>query len=180
MLGRPTKNQMWLLMSAVLVFVLSTPACGGTVSPTSEQTATPVPMRTSLPTSTPTPEVNMFCDVWCSLEGPAGDPASRNPQTGVEVIVRGSDVVQVAVESPSGETIAVSPYGDIPYGWEGRFSGMTEGLPQAGGTYTCTARRRASNQNGGPRSPRRAASTASNRPEFSLSQTDHHLLIRSQ
>jgi hypothetical protein len=73
------------------------------------------------------------------LEGPAGDPASRNPQTGVDVIVQGGNVVQVVVESPSGETVAVLPYGDIPYGWEGRFGEMIEGPPQAGGTYTCTA-----------------------------------------
>jgi hypothetical protein len=85
----------------------------------------------------------MWCDVWCWLEGPAGDPASRNPKTGFDAVVQGHNAVrnvaQIVVESPSEEIVAPPPFGDIPYGWDGRYFGMTQGLPQAGGTYTFTA-----------------------------------------
>jgi len=85
----------------------------------------------------------MWCDVWCWLEGPAGDPASRNPMTGLDAIVHGRDAVrnlaQIVVKLPSGEIVTLPPFGDIPYGWEGRVFGMTQGLPQPGGTYTFTA-----------------------------------------
>jgi photosystem II stability/assembly factor-like uncharacterized protein len=103
---------------------------------------TRVEVAASAPTATPV-EASMWCDVWCWLDGPAGDPASRNPHTGLDAIVQGRNAirnaVQIVVESPSGETIILQPYGDIPYGWEGRFSGLIQGLPQAGGTYTFTA-----------------------------------------
>jgi hypothetical protein len=117
-------------------------------------TATPVPTTSSVTTMTPEPTitprptdtpigVSMWVDVWCWLQGPAGDPASRNPQTGFDAVVQGRDAVrdvaQIVVESPSGEIVVLQPYGDIPYGSEGRFAGMTQGLPQAGGTYTFTA-----------------------------------------
>jgi hypothetical protein len=89
--------------------------------------------------ATPPVEADLWCDVWCWLEGPAGDLASRNPHTGFDAVVQGRNAVQVVVESPSGEVVVLTPYGDI-YGWEGRFGGgMSQGLPQAGGAYTFTA-----------------------------------------
>jgi hypothetical protein len=94
-----------------------------------------------IPTDTPV-EAGMGCDVWCALQGPSGDLASRNPRTGFDATVQGRnavrDAVQVVVESPSGEIVALTPHGDI-YGEEGRFFMLTQGLPQAGGTYTFTA-----------------------------------------
>jgi hypothetical protein len=85
----------------------------------------------------------MWCDVWCMLEGPAGDLASRNPHTGFDATVHGRDAVrnavQVVVESQSGEIVVLPPHGDIPYGKEGGFNRLIQGLPQAGETYTFTA-----------------------------------------
>jgi len=102
----------------------------------------PLPSAAVTPAPTPTDtsaDAGMSCDVWCWLEGPAGDLASRNPRTGFDAIVQDRNAVQVVVESPSGEIVVLTPYGDI-YGWEGRFGGgMSQGLPQAGGTYTFTA-----------------------------------------
>jgi hypothetical protein len=130
-----------------------------TDSPTPTDTPTPTPMPVP-PTPTPVPptptltpvspiptatpvEASMWCDVWCWLEGPAGDPASRNPKTGFDAVVQGRNAVrnvaQIVVEPPSEEIVVPPPFGDIPYGWEGRFFGMTQGLPQAGGTYTFIA-----------------------------------------
>ena len=87
-------------------------------------------------------DADLWCDVGCWLQGPAGDLASRNPHTSFDAIVQGQnavrDVAQIAIESPNGETIVLTPYGDI-YGQEGRFAGLTPGLPQAEGTYTFTA-----------------------------------------
>jgi hypothetical protein len=72
------------------------------------------------------------------LSGPAGDPASRNPATYFHVFVQGHDAAQVVVGTPSGDIIAVPPYSDV-WGWERRFLGGIEGMPQAGGLYTFTA-----------------------------------------
>jgi hypothetical protein len=79
----------------------------------------------------------MRVDVYCALTGPAGDPASRNPQTKFEAIVQDRNAAQVMVETPSGETVIVTPYGDI-YGHERRFLMDLGGMPQPG-TYTFTA-----------------------------------------
>ena len=89
------------------------------------------------PTSTATPvKVEMWVDVYCALSGPAGDMASRNPQTRLEANVQSPNAAQVMVETPSGEVVFVPAYGDIY--WEGqRFLREVEGLPQAG-TYTFT------------------------------------------
>jgi hypothetical protein len=99
--------------------------------------ATPLP-----PTAIPTPiEVSMWCDLWVLLDGPAGDLASRNPSVGFDAEVQGGNAIQVVVKSPSGEIITLPSFSDIPYGREQRFGnyGMVMGLPQIGGTYTCTA-----------------------------------------
>jgi hypothetical protein len=97
---------------------------------------TPAPMTSSV-------KVDMWSDVWCWLQGPAGDLASRNPHTGLDVVVQVRDAVrdvaQIVVESPDGEIVVLPPYGDIPYGEEGRFSRLIQGLPQTWGTYTFTA-----------------------------------------
>ena len=109
-----------------------------TATPWSTAAAKPTPTPTSEPTPTETPvKVSVQGDVWCFLDGPDGALASRNPRTGLNAIVQGRDAVQVVVESPSGESIVLLPHGDI-YGWERRSSGMIQGLPQAGGTYTFT------------------------------------------
>jgi hypothetical protein len=92
------------------------------------------------PTPTPTAttvKVEMWVDVYCALTGPAGDLASRNPRTRLETHVQGRNVVQVMVETPSGEVVVIPSYGDL-YGEEQRFFREVEGLPQAG-TYTFTA-----------------------------------------
>jgi len=145
------------LVIGVISVMLFAVGCGAPVATPELSTATPTPVPLTVtpipPTSTPTPvpptptatpnEAIMWCDVWCWLEGPAGDPASRNPKTGFDATVQGRNVVrnvvQMVVESPSGEIVVPPPFGDIPYGWEGRFFGMAQGLPQAGGTYTFTA-----------------------------------------
>jgi len=91
------------------------------------------------PTTTATPvKVKMRVDVYCALIGPAGDLASRNPQTRLEANVESSDAVQVMVEIPEGEVVVIPSYGDI-YGEERRFLREIQGLAQAGGTYTFTA-----------------------------------------
>jgi hypothetical protein len=93
---------------------------------------------TPTPTATPV-KVKMRVDVYCALIGPAGDLASRNPQTKFETRVQSLSAVQVMVETPSGEVVAIPPYGDV-YGEERRFlKDNIQGLPQAGGTYTFTA-----------------------------------------
>ena len=84
------------------------------------------------------PPVEMWGDVSCTLEGPAGDPASRNPKTAFDVTVQDRRAAQVVVETPDGQTILVPPYGDI-FGQERRFHRRIAGLPQAWGTYTFTA-----------------------------------------
>jgi len=99
-------------------------------------TATPTPTLT--PTVTPV-KVDMWVDVYCALVGPAGDLASRNPQTKFETRVGSLNAVQVMVKTPRGEMVVVPPYGDV-YGQERRFlRDNIQGLPQAGGTYTFTA-----------------------------------------
>jgi len=94
------------------------------------------------PTPTPTPtrpaEVDMWVDVYCALNGPAGDPASRHPLTILETHVEGGDVTRVQVETPDGEVVVMPAYGDI-YGQERRFLWDVQALPQAGGSYTFTA-----------------------------------------
>jgi len=80
----------------------------------------------------------MSAEVHCNLYGPAGILASRNPQTGFHAVVQSEDAAQVVVESPSGEIVVLPPFGDV-FGWERRFLGSSQGLPQAGGTYTFTA-----------------------------------------
>jgi hypothetical protein len=92
---------------------------------------------TPTPTATPV-KVEMRVDVYCALIGPAGDLASRNPQTRLEANVASSDAVQVMVETPEGEVVVIPSYGDI-YGEERRFLREIQGLAQAGGTYTFTA-----------------------------------------
>jgi hypothetical protein len=52
--------------------------------------------------------------------------------------VQGDNVAQVVVETPSGE-IVVLPRASGVFGGERKFFGETQGLPQVGGTYTCTA-----------------------------------------
>jgi hypothetical protein len=99
--------------------------------PTPTPTHVPVP-----PTLTPVPRV--WGDVYGALSGPAGDLASRHPETVLDAVVRGGDAVQVVVKSPSGETVVLPPFGDI-YGWERRFHKRVQGLPQVGGTYIFTA-----------------------------------------
>jgi hypothetical protein len=101
------------------------------VPPTPTPTHVPLP-----PTLTPVPRV--WGDVYSALSGPAGDLASRNPETVFDAVVRGGDAVQVVVEFPSGETVVLPPFGDI-YGWERRFHKRVQGLPQIGGTYIFTA-----------------------------------------
>ena len=94
------------------------------------------PTLTPAPTETPVPRIS--CDVYGDLIGPAGDPASRGPQTVFDVVVQGGDAVRVVVELPGGEMVELSPYGDV-YGGQRRFHMRIEGLPQAGGSYACTA-----------------------------------------
>jgi len=124
----------------------STPSAKSILIPTNTPTRTPSPTATptSEPTSTPTEtpvKINLSGDVYCKLTGPPGDPASRNPQTIFLAAVEGHNAinaVQVAVESPSGEIVVLLPFGDV-FWWGRRFSGSSQGLPQAGGTYTFTA-----------------------------------------
>jgi hypothetical protein len=101
------------------------------------QLAPPTPTATLTPTATPV-KVDMWVDVYCALVGPAGDLASRNPQTKFEAHVQSLNAVKVMVETPSGKVVVVPPYGDV-YGEEQRFLRDIQGLPQAGGTYTFTA-----------------------------------------
>jgi len=87
----------------------------------------------------PAPAVTLGqVDVRCGLSGPAGDPASRDPETILEIRVQSSEAVQIVVETPDGDTVALPSYGDL-YGWEKRFHGRIQGLPRAGGTYTFIA-----------------------------------------
>jgi hypothetical protein len=103
-------------------------------------TPTPTPTLTPAPTPTPTKlaEIDMWVDVYCALNGPAGDPASRHPQTKLETHIEGGDVTHVQVETPDGEVVVMPAYGDI-YGQERRFLWEVQTLPQAGGSYTFTA-----------------------------------------
>jgi hypothetical protein len=79
----------------------------------------------------------MKCDVNSYLWGAAGDPASRNPETVIMGSIRGGNATQVAVELPNGETLLL-PLSGV-FGWtELSFEEHLPGLPQAGGTYTCT------------------------------------------
>lgn len=89
-------------------------------------------------TGVPTPVPRAWCDVYGDLVGPAGEPLSRDPTTHFDAAVWGGDAVSVVFKLPGGETVTLPPYGDI-YGWERRFHTYIQGLPQAGGTYTCTA-----------------------------------------
>jgi hypothetical protein len=91
-----------------------------------------------MPDLAPPLQEGLSVDVSCSLIGPAGDPASRNPETVFDVTLTDIEAVQVAVETPDGETIAIPAYGDL-YGQERRFHLRIPGLPQAGGTYTFKA-----------------------------------------
>ena len=50
------------------------------------------------------PPAEMWSDVSCWLEGPAGDLASRNPETVVEVTIQDRRAVQVMVETPDGQS----------------------------------------------------------------------------
>jgi hypothetical protein len=84
------------------------------------------------------PPVEMYVDVWCGLSGPAGDPASRHPETILNAQLANRRVAQVSVEYPDGEAVTLPSYGDV-YGEELRFYGHIQELPQAGGTYTFTA-----------------------------------------
>jgi hypothetical protein len=84
------------------------------------------------------PAIEMEGDVYCALSGPAGNPASRNPWTQLGGNVQSPKAVEVAVESPNGETIVLPRYSDF-WGGEGRFHKSIPGLPQAGGTYVFTA-----------------------------------------
>jgi len=105
--------------------------------PTYTPSPTPTPTNVLTPTDMPV-KVIMSGDVHCNLTGPAGDLASRNPQTLFHADVQSDNVAQVAVESPSGEIIVLSPFGDV-FGWERRFHGSIQGLPQAEGTFTFIA-----------------------------------------
>jgi len=84
------------------------------------------------------PQVEMGVDVSCGLEGPAGDPAARDPTTAFDATVQHPDAARVTVQDPSGETIPLPAYGDV-YGALQRFHRRIPGLPRAGGTYTFTA-----------------------------------------
>ena len=103
---------------------------------TSVPTMSPTPMITSEPTPTPETavETSLWCDMNSFLTGPAGDPASRNPETVFMGEFWASGATQVMVESPNGERVV------FPLDLErANFWGSIQGLPQAGGTYTCTA-----------------------------------------
>jgi hypothetical protein len=95
------------------------------------------PTPTAEPTPTPV-TVEMQVDVYCALHGPSGDSASRDPWTRLEAHVQSREVARVIVETPGGESIDLSAYGDI-YGQERRFLTSIQGLPQAQGAYTFTA-----------------------------------------
>jgi Tol biopolymer transport system component len=104
----------------------------------------PIPTLSAaeLPTLVPTPvptvvEFGMWCDVSASLTGPAGDPASREPETMLSVTIWGGEAAQVTIELPSGESVAAELWGNHE-GYQ-IFSHSFDGLPQAGGTYTCVA-----------------------------------------
>jgi hypothetical protein len=84
------------------------------------------------------PPTAMDVNVWCGLSGPAGNLASRHPDTALDAMVESPIAAQVLVESPSGESVILPSYGDI-YGQGKRFHGRIQELPQAGGTYTFTA-----------------------------------------
>jgi len=83
------------------------------------------------------PPTEMDVDVWCVLNGPAGNLASRRPETALNATVESPIAAQVLVEGPSGESVTLPSYGDV-YGREKRFYGRIQELPQAGGTYTFT------------------------------------------
>jgi Tol biopolymer transport system component len=101
-------------------------------------TLSPAEIPTLVPTPTPTPvEFVMSCDVSAFLTGPAGDPASREPETVLSITIQGGEAAQVTIELPSGETVAALPLGS--YGEYQIFSQSFEGLPRAGGAYTCVA-----------------------------------------
>jgi Tol biopolymer transport system component len=101
-------------------------------------TLSPAEIPTLVPTPTPTPvEFGMSCDVSASLTGPAGDPASREPETVLSITIQGGEAAQVTIELPSGETVAALPLGS--YEEYQIFYQSFEGLPQTGGAYTCIA-----------------------------------------
>jgi hypothetical protein len=83
------------------------------------------------------PAIEMWVDVYCALNGPAGNPASRNPETQLGANIQSPKAVEIAVESPNGETIILPRYSDF-WGGEGRFHKSIPGLPQVGGTYIFT------------------------------------------
>jgi hypothetical protein len=91
-----------------------------------------------IPDLAPPLQEGLSVDVSCSLTGPAGDPASRNPETVFDATLANIDAIQAVVETPDGDTIVMPAYGDI-YGQERRFHMRIPGLPQAGGTYTFKA-----------------------------------------
>ncbi|UCC64581.1 MAG: FecR domain-containing protein [Anaerolineae bacterium] len=113
--------------------------CTPTLSPTSTHTPTltptptpsPTPTPTAKPTATPTDtpvKVSVRCDVWYALTGDVAFGAD----------VQGDNVAQVVVETPSGEIVVLPRAGGV-FGGERKFYRETQGLPQVGGTYTCTA-----------------------------------------
>lgn len=79
----------------------------------------------------------MWCDVSASLTGPAGHPASREPETVLSITIWGGEAAGVTIELPSGETVGASPFGS--YEEYQIFGQSFDGLPQAGSTYTCIA-----------------------------------------
>ena len=77
-------------------------------------------------------------DVSSRLTGPAGDLASRNPETVFDVVVEAANAARVVVETPDRGDVVLERYGDI-FGREQRFHGCIPGMPPAGGIYTFTA-----------------------------------------
>jgi hypothetical protein len=96
-------------------------------------------MKNLEPTPTITPvKIEIDCDVYGDLIGPAGPLSSRNPQTAFDVHIVAGSAAQVAVALPDGKTISLPPFGDV-YGPEQRFHGRIEELPKAGSAFTLTA-----------------------------------------
>ena len=91
-----------------------------------------------LPELAPPTEAVIDVDVSSRLTGPAGDLASRNPETVFDVSLEAANAARVVVETPDRGDVVLEPYGDI-FGREQRFHGYIQGMPPAGGTYTFTA-----------------------------------------